>query len=335
MAMPLADIIRGVHPLPAYPRRSAPPSGDRKPSWLKVRFPGGVNYLQLRQLVREERLHTVCEEAHCPNIGECWEQGTATLLLLGAVCTRACGFCAIATGRPQGLDLDEPERVARAVQTLGLRHAVLTSVTRDDLPDGGASVYAQSIRKIRQLCPGCAVEVLIPDFQGNWDALGTIMRAQPEVLNHNTETVPRLYGRVRPKAKYARSLELLRRAKEMDPEVITKSGLMVGLGETREELREVFIGLRGVGAEILTVGQYLRPSPWHLPMERYYRPDEFASMRKEALELGFQHVEAGPLVRSSYHASEHVGGLRQGASEPRNGTIETPRVRQVNPGAGD
>lgn len=309
--------------LPTYPRRSLPPSGDRKPPWLKVRFPGGANYLQLRQLVREQRLHTVCEKAHCPNIGECWELGTATLLLLGDVCTRACGFCAIATGRPQGLDADEPERVAQAVQALGLRHAVLTSVTRDDLPDGGAAIYAQSIRNIRQLCPDCTVEVLIPDLQGNWDALGTIMGAHPEILNHNTETVPRLYGRVRPKAEYRRSLELLRRARDLDQQVITKSGLMVGLGETREELREVFIDLRQAGVDVLTVGQYLRPSLWHLPLERYYRPEEFTSMREEALGLGFRHVEAGPLVRSSYHASEHMNGLRQGASEPRNGTIKS------------
>ncbi len=292
--------------LPTYPRRSLPPSHDPKPDWLKVRFPGGNSYLHLKRLVREERLHTVCEEAHCPNIGECWEQGTATLLLLGDVCTRACGFCAISTGRPSTLDVEEPDRVARTVQELGLRHAVLTSVTRDDLADGGASIFTASIRRIREPSPACAVEVLIPDLQGNWSALATIVAAAPEVLNHNLETVPRLYGRVRPKAVYARSLELLRRGKNLAPDTITKSGVMVGLGETRDELLGVFRDLRTSGVEVLTVGQYLRPSTWHLPIARYYAPDEFVEFRDEALSLGFSHVEAGPLVRSSYHAADHV-----------------------------
>jgi len=274
-----------------------------------VRFPGGPNYLRLRKLVRDERLHTVCEEAHCPNMGECWEQGTATLLLLGEVCTRACGFCAIATGRPASLDLGEPERAARTVHTLGLRHAVLTSVTRDDLPDGGAAIYAETIRRIRALSPDCSVEVLIPDFQGNWAALQTVMDAQPEILNHNTESVPRLYGRVRPKAVYSRSLELLQRAKTLDPGTVTKSGLMVGLGETRDELRHVFENLRAVDVDVLTVGQYLRPSAWHLPIDRYYTLEEFAELKSEALALGFHHVESGPLVRSSYHAHEQVDHL--------------------------
>lgn len=260
--------------------------------------------------MRQERLHTVCEEARCPNIGECWGHGTATLLLLGDVCTRACGFCAIATGRPRGLDVDEPERVARTVQTLGLRHAVLTSVTRDDLPDGGASIFAESIRKIRRLSASCAVEVLIPDFRGNWEALRVVMEARPDVLNHNIETVPRLYGRVRPRAAYRRSLELLQRAKHIDPEAITKSGLMVGLGETHEELVAVFEDLRAVGVDVLTVGQYLRPSPGHLPVARYYHPEEFAHLRGEALALGFRRVEAGPLVRSSYHARQQVTDLK-------------------------
>lgn len=297
------------HP-PTYPRRSAPAQGGAKPPWLKVRFPGGQNSIRLRQLVREERLHTVCEEARCPNIGECWEHGTATLMLLGDVCTRACGFCAVATGRPHTLDLDEPERVARAVESLGLRHAVLTSVTRDDLPDGGASIFAESIRRIRERSPRCAVEVLIPDFQGDWNALRTVMDARPEILNHNTETVPRLYGRVRPKSVYARSLDLLRRAKEMDPGTLTKSGVMVGLGENRAELLSVFADLRRAGVDVLTVGQYLRPSSWHLPIARYYTPEEFGSLREDALALDFRHVEAGPLVRSSYHAHEQVAGLR-------------------------
>ena len=292
--------------LPTYPRKSLPPPRDPKPDWLKVRFPGGPSYLRLRQLVQGQRLHTVCEEAHCPNIGECWEQGTATLLLLGDVCTRACGFCAIASGRPTDLDADEPARVATTVQELGLRHAVLTSVTRDDLPDGGASIFAASIRRIRQLSPDCVIEVLIPDLQGNWSALAAIMEAAPAVLNHNLETVPRLYGRVRPKAIYAQSLDLLRRARGLGPRAITKSGVMVGLGESQNELIEVFRDLRCAGVDVLTVGQYLRPSAWHLPIDRYYAPDEFASLREEALGLGFQHVEAGPLVRSSYHAANHV-----------------------------
>jgi lipoyl synthase len=296
--------------LPTYPRQSLPPTREGRPPWLKVRFPGGPTYLRLQKLVRQERLHTVCEEAHCPNMGECWEHGTATLLLLGEICTRACGFCAIATGRPNAVDDEEPERVARTVHTLGLRHAVLTSVTRDDLPDGGAAIFAASIRRIRELSPDCAVEVLIPDFLGNWDALGTVMAAQPEILNHNVESVPRLYGRVRPKAVYPRSLELLRRAKELDPGTITKSGVMVGLGETREELHHVFADLRAAGVEVLTVGQYLRPSAWHLPIDRYYTLEEFAELREEALALGFRHVESGPLVRSSYHAHEQVDGLR-------------------------
>jgi lipoic acid synthetase len=292
--------------VPTYPRRSLPPSRDPKPEWLNVRFPGGSTYRGLKRLVREERLHTVCEEAHCPNIGECWEQGTATVLLLGDVCTRACGFCAISTGRPEAVDSAEPERVARTVEQLGLRHAVLTSVTRDDLPDGGASIFAATIERIREASPGCAVEVLIPDLQGNWAALAAIMAARPEVLNHNLETVPRLYPRVRPRAVYERSLELLRRAKELAPGAITKSGVMVGLGETEAELLPVFADLRTSGVEVLTVGQYLRPSLWHLPIDRYYTPDQFAALRERALALGFSHVEAGPLVRSSYHAADHV-----------------------------
>ena len=296
--------------LPTYPRASRPPSREPKPAWLKGRAPGGPNYARLRNLVREQALHTVCEEAHCPNLGECWEQGTATILLLGDVCTRACGFCAISTGRPAEFDEEEPRRVAETVRSLGLRHAVLTSVTRDDLADGGASIFARSIQEIRDLCPGCAIEVLIPDFQGNWAALGTVMAARPEILNHNTESVPRLYGRVRPKADYARSMELLHRAKQLDPNAITKSGLMVGLGESEDELYQVFRDLREVGVEVLTIGQYLRPSAWHLPVTRYYAPAEFATLREAALDLGFGHVEAGPLVRSSYHAHRQVSSLR-------------------------
>ena len=236
----------------------------------------------------------------------CWEHGTATLLLLGDVCTRACGFCAVATGRPTGLDVEEPQRVARTVRDLGLRHAVLTSVTRDDLPDGGAAIFAESIAAIRRLSPECAVEVLIPDLGGNWEALTAVMDARPDVLNHNLETIPRLYGRVRPKAVYTRSLELLRRAKQLQPGAVTKSGLMVGLGETDDELQAVFEDLRAAHVDVLTIGQYLRPSAWHLPIARYYTPAEFDTLRRAAVALGFRHVEAGPLVRSSYHAREHL-----------------------------
>jgi lipoic acid synthetase len=292
-----------------------PAAGDwraPKPPWLKVRFPGGPNYIRLKNLMRSQALHTVCEEAHCPNVGECWEAGTATFLILGDICTRACGYCAITTGRPQRLDLEEPLRVAQAVQSLELAHAVVTSVDRDDQPDGGAKVFADTIQWIRRLSPKTTVEVLIPDFLGNWDALATVMAAQPEILNHNTETVPRLYRRARPKGSYARAMELLRRAKLLDPETISKSGIMVGLGETRAELSSVLRDLRSVDCDVLTVGQYLRPSSKHLPMERYYTPEEFAEIGGEARGLGFKHVESGPLVRSSYHAERQAeGSLRR------------------------
>lgn len=289
---------------------------ERKPPWLKVRFPGGPNYIRLKTIMRDERLNTVCEEAHCPNIGECWDAGTATFMILGDTCTRACGFCAVKTGRPEALDTLEPMRVARAVQRMGLRHAVVTSVNRDDEGDGGAQIFADTIRWIRRLSPGTSVEVLIPDFVGNWDALATVMAARPELLNHNTETVPRLYRTVRPKGRYERSLELLRRAKELDPGAITKSGLMVGLGETKEELLAVFADLAESGCDVLTVGQYLRPSKKHLPMDRYYEPAEFDELRDAALAAGFKHVECGPLVRSSYHAERQVDrfALRRDAS---------------------
>jgi len=285
-------------------------SAGRKPPWLKVRFPGGPNYMRLKSIMREGRLHTVCEEAHCPNVGECWEAGTATFMILGDTCTRACGFCAVTTGRPSSVDRLEPMRVANAVREMDLAHAVVTSVNRDDEADGGSSVFAQTIRWIRRLSPGTSIEVLIPDFLGNWDALATVMDARPEILNHNTESVPRLYARVRPKARYERSLELLRRAKELDPGTITKTGLMVGLGETEHELLQVFSDLLDNGVEVLTLGQYLRPSEKHLPLVRYYAPEEFDHLRGEALALGFKHVEAGPLVRSSYHAERQVSGLR-------------------------
>jgi len=278
-----------------------------RPDWIKARWPVGPAYDRLQDLMRSKQLHTVCEEAHCPNIGECWGRGTATFMILGDTCTRSCGFCAVKTGRPGTLDLDEPRRVAMAVAQMGLRHAVVTSVNRDELPDGGAEVFAATIRWIRRTAPGTTIEVLIPDFKGNEEALRTVVDAGPEILNHNTETVPRLYRRVRPQADYAQSLEVLRRAKAMNPAARTKSGVMVGLGETREELIAVFRDLAAQGVDILTVGQYLRPSTQHLPIERYWHPDEFAELKDRALEMGFGHVESGPLVRSSYHAEEQAG----------------------------
>lgn len=276
----------------------------RKPEWLKVRFPGGERYQHLKGLMREQRLHTVCEDAHCPNIGECWNAGTATFMILGDVCTRSCGFCAVATGRPQELDLVEPYRVAQAVRELGLDYVVITSVNRDELETGGAEVFAACIKTIRRSDPSVRVEVLIPDFKGNWDALQMVVDARPFVLNHNIESVPRLYRQVRPQAIYERSLALIRRAKDAAPDMLTKSGFMVGLGETPAELFQVMRDLRAHGCDILTIGQYLRPSLKHLPMDRYYDPDEYEQFRAYGRELGFTHVEAGPLVRSSYHADK-------------------------------
>jgi len=298
-------------PLPIVPRTvplsaCAPAPRGNRPAWLKVRFPNGQNYNELRTLMREQDLHTICEEALCPNIGECWENRTATFLILGEICTRNCGFCSVTTGRPTGLDLDEPRRLAEAVEKIGLRHIVITSVTRDDLPDGGAAIFAETIRELRDRVPGCGIEVLIPDFQGNWDALATVMAARPDILNHNIETVPRLYRRVRPKAIYTQSLELLKRARDLVPEAVTKSGLMVGLGEEREEILQVFADLRASDVGVLTVGQYLRPTMHHLPVERYVAPEEFAELKTIASGLGYRHVESGPLVRSSYHAHEQV-----------------------------
>ena len=280
--------------------------GGRRPEWLKVRLPAGPTYTRLKELVREERLHTVCEEAHCPNIGECWTAGTATFMILGDTCTRACAFCAVKTGRPTGLDEDEPRRVAESIARLGLVHAVITSVDRDDLPDGGAHVFAETIRQTHRLCPETSVEVLIPDFQGDWNALATVMEARPEILNHNVETVRRLYRRVRPKADLDQSLELLRRSRELDPGTQTKTGFMVGLGEEWGEILELMGHIRQAGVEILTVGQYLRPSLKHHELVRYYHPDEFAALKNEALSMGFRWVESGPLVRSSYHAERQV-----------------------------
>ena len=282
------------------------PEGPRipKPPWLKVRAPGSPSYLRLRNLMRELHLHTVCEEAQCPNIGECWGHGTATFMILGDVCTRSCSYCAVAHGRPAAVDVDEPVRVAAAIQTLALNYVVITSVDRDDLKDGGAAVFAETIRQTRDRLPHCRIEVLIPDFQGNEAALHSVLDARPDVLNHNTETVPRLYRMARSGGRYSRTLELLDRSRHYAPQIPTKTGLMVGLGENQVEIIATLRDLRAVDCQILTVGQYLRPTPAHAPMARYYHPDEFRELKTIALDLGFVHVESGPLVRSSYHAHE-------------------------------
>jgi lipoic acid synthetase len=284
----------------------SPPLRVPKPSWLRAKAPVGNNFHDLKKLARGLSLHTVCESAQCPNIGECWNHKTATFMLLGDICTRRCGFCAVPKGRPEPIDWAEPRRVAEAVATLGLKHAVVTSVNRDDDNIGSARVFADTIREIRELTPDCRVEVLIPDFQGLEESLRTVLEARPDVLNHNTETVPRLYRAVRSGARYERTLNLLERAKQISPEMVTKSGVMVGLGESTEELVEVFHDLGTRGVDILTVGQYLRPSKDHLPIARFYTPEEFVYLRNEALRFGFRHVESGPMVRSSYHAHEHA-----------------------------
>ena len=277
-----------------------------KPEWLKARAPMGENYHDLKRLARSLGLHTVCESAHCPNIGECWHHKTATFMMLGNLCTRRCGFCAVPKGRPEPIDYDEPRRVAEAVAKLGLQHAVITSVNRDDDNLGGARAFALVIHEIRRQAPGCRVEVLIPDFQGDKESIRTVVEARPEILNHNTESVPRLYRVVRSGARYERTLELIRYAGELSPKLTKKSGVMVGLGEETHELLDVFRDLAGVGCDILTIGQYLRPSRDHLPMARLYTPREFAELKTEALRMGFRHVESGPLVRSSYHAHEQA-----------------------------
>lgn len=288
-----------------HPSRTAP-STEKIPPWIKVRLTQGANYQDLKNLMRTQALHTVCEEARCPNIYECWEARTATFLILGEICTRNCGFCAITTGRPTHLDREEPERVAQTVKDMALRHVVITSVTRDDLADGGSEIFARTIAAIRREVPGCGVEVLTPDLMGNWEALAEIVAARPDIYNHNTESVPRLYPWVRPKAEYERSMELLRRVKEQNPEIVTKSGIMVGLGETREEITQVLRDMRANRVDVLTIGQYLRPDRQHLPVVRYYPPEEFAELKVLGESLGFGHVESGPLVRSSYHAASQV-----------------------------
>ncbi len=267
-------------------------------------MPGGPNYLELRDLVKSSRLHTVCEEARCPNIGGCWERRTATFMILGDICTRACAYCAVTSGKPVGLDLDEPRRLAESVERMGLKYAVITAVNRDDLPDGGAFIFAQCIRQIRKRLPECKVEVLIPDFCGNWDALAVVMAEKPDTLNHNIETVPRVFKRVRPRGDYEQSLELLSRAKDIAPGAVTKSGMMVGLGETWDEIAGTMRDLRSVGCDLLTIGQYLRPSAKHAPLAKWYTPEDFEALAEQARSMGFRHVASGPLVRSSYHADE-------------------------------
>jgi lipoic acid synthetase len=284
----------------------SPKRPAKKPEWLKARAPMGEGYHDLKKLARTLDLHTVCESAQCPNIGECWNHGTATFMLLGNLCTRRCGFCAVPKGKPLPIDFDEPRRVAEAVATLKLKHAVVTSVNRDDDNIGAAQVFAETIREIRRHNSDCQVEVLIPDFQGREDALKIVIDAKPEILNHNTETVPRLYRAVRSGARYQRTLDLLAYVKKMDPNMVSKTGVMVGIGEEMHELLDVFRDLAAIKVDILTVGQYLRPSKDHLPLTRYYTPNEFLFMKEEALKMGFRHVESGPLVRSSYHAHEQA-----------------------------
>jgi len=290
--------ITGRHRVEALP--------ERKPSWLKVKAPGGPQYLRLKNLMRELDLHTVCEEAHCPNVGECWEHGTATFMILGDVCTRNCAYCAVAHGRPPKYDISEPSRVAEAIGEMRLQHAVITSVDRDDLPDFGAYIFAETIRQIKQRLPDCSVEVLVPDFQGNEDSIRTVLEAAPDIYNHNTETVPRLYKRCRPGGRYERVMQIFRTAKRIAPNIPTKTGIILGMGETLEEVEIVMRDLRAVDVDILTLGQYLRPSESHHPIDRYVTPEEFRRMREIGMAMGFRHVESGPLVRSSYHAWEQV-----------------------------
>lgn len=285
------------------------PLPKRRPEWIKVKAPSGEMYAQLQELMRRKELHTVCEEAGCPNMGDCWGSGTATFLMLGDICTRSCRFCDIKHGRPEPLDWEEPERVAQAVKAMDLKHAVITSVNRDEREDGGAPIFAAVIRRIHEIHPGCSVEVLIPDFKGNIEALKIVMDALPEILNHNVETVPSLFKKVQPQDRYTWSEAVLRNAKQLDPQVLTKSGIMLGLGETIEEVKDVMRDLASWGVDILTIGQYLQPSRRHLPIERYYTLEEFAELKRFGLEIGFRWVESAPLVRSSYHAAEQVRAL--------------------------
>jgi lipoic acid synthetase len=277
---------------------------ERRPEWLRIKLQVNESFMKVRNIVSDHKLHTVCEEARCPNMSECWSRGTATFMILGDICTRSCGFCAVKTGKPVGLDIDEPRRVAQAVKLMGIKHAVITSVNRDDLKDGGAGIFAETIKKIRELVPECRVEVLIPDFKGDEKALDIVIEAKPNILNHNVETVPRLYKIVRPQAKYERSLKVLEYCKKHG--LVTKTGLMLGIGEKTEEVIDVMKDLRSIDVDILTLGQYLQPTKMHLPVDRFVQPEEFEMLKKIGLEMGFKYVESGPLVRSSYHAESHI-----------------------------
>jgi lipoyl synthase len=304
---------KGTSRIRAHEGLETVPMGDRKPQWLKVRSPGGENYLRLQQLMRSQSLHTVCEEAGCPNIGECWEAGTATFMILGDVCTRACKYCAVAHGMPTGLDEDEPRRVAETVAVMELEHVVITSVNRDELPDGGARIYAETLQEIRRRVPDCSVELLIPDFKGDEQALRTVVEARPDILGHNLETVERLHPDVRPGGRYWRSISYLGAAKRMNASILTKTGIILGMGEEEEEIRTAMKDLRSAGVDILTLGQYLRPSPAHIPVARWVTPGEFARWKRVGEdEFGFRHVESGPLVRSSYHAKEQAREVEAG-----------------------
>jgi len=304
---------KGTSRIRAHEGLETVPIGDRKPKWLKVRSPGGENYRRLQQLMRNQSLHTVCEEAGCPNIGECWEAGTATFMILGDVCTRACKYCAVAHGMPTGLDEDEPRRVAETVAVMGLEHVVITSVNRDELPDGGARIYAETLEEIRRRVPDCSVELLIPDFKGDEQALRTVVEARPDILGHNLETVERLHPDVRPGGRYWRSISYLGAAKRMNASILTKTGIILGMGEETDEVRTAMKDLRSAGVDILTLGQYLRPSRAHIPVARWVTPEEFARWKRLGEdEFGFRHVESGPLVRSSYHAKEQAREVEAG-----------------------
>ena len=311
-----------THPLPVIQPNDA--AVGRKPAWLKVRAPGGANYIRLKRLLREANLHTVCEEAHCPNIGECWEDATATFMILGDVCTRNCGYCAVAHGKPTWEDREEPDRIGRAVASMQLDHVVITSVNRDDLADGGAAHWAATIRAVRRLAPSCRVEVLVPDFLGLESSLDTVADAGPDIFNHNTETVARLYKVARHGGRYDRALGIFRHVAARHPRLVTKSGIIVGLGEERDELLATMRDLREVGVSILTLGQYLRPSPAHLPVTRFYHPDEFTDLAEAGRALGFAHVEAGPLVRSSYHAKKQADTAQPATGADRGGAALAP-----------
>ena len=306
---------------PTAPNAGLGAPARRLPPWMKVRMPGGPEYIRLKNLLRESELHTVCEEARCPNIGECWERRSATFMILGDICTRRCHYCAVTTGRPTGLDMAEPDRLARTVQKMGLRYCVITSVNRDDLPDGGSLIFSMCIRKIRKLTPECRVEVLIPDYDGSLPALKTTVEARPAVLNHNIESARRIFPKVRPKGDYRRSIDLLARVKDLDPNMPTKSGIIVGMGEEWDEVIETMADLRGVGCDLLTIGQYLRPSKNHVSIHRFYTPEEFDKLRAVGESMGFKHVASGPLVRSSYHADDQhdAASALLGLSNPAAG----------------